>query len=181
MSIRSPANQSIAQPTKYQLIFDRLPEVNFFCQSVVLPGANITPTYFATPFIDQNLPGDKLKYNDFSVSFIIDEDFKSWFSIYEWMVGLTFPESFEQYRNLDQLAKINYGNISATKKLAKPAYSDAILTLTTNKNNPNIRVKFYDVFPVSLSSVNFSYAESAEQVLTGEVSLSFSYFTFDRV
>jgi hypothetical protein len=32
------------------------------------------------------------------VSFIIDEDLLNWRELYDWMVGLTFPERHSQYK-----------------------------------------------------------------------------------
>lgn len=170
-----PTNQSLAQPTKFRLIFDRIPNVTFFCQSVNLPGLGVSPTQQTTPFVDAYIPGDKVSYDPLNISFLVDEDYRSWFDIHDWLRGLAFPENFEQYKQMQ-----NYSRFQQKETKGKPQYSDATLTLYTNQNNPNLRIKFIDCFPESLSGIDFSTQSSAENVLTATASFRYSYFTYER-
>lgn len=176
-----PQNLSLAQSTKFKLSFTRLPYVTYFCSSVNIPGISSTPTQQATPFSDLPVPGDKIVYDTLDISFLIDEDYRSWFTIHDWVRGFTFPTSFEEYRNLG----LNNTSYPQNKAIAlsseNPQYSDAILTIYTNKNNPNIRIKFRDCFPVSLSSVKFSAQENADVILNGDASFKFAYYDIERV
>ena len=63
----------------------------------------------------------------------------------------------------------------------QPQYSDATLTIYTNKNNPNFRVKMVDVFPTSLSSVLFNASDTAENIVTADATFRFSYYNYERL
>jgi len=78
-------------------------------------------------------------------------------------------------RRLDRAAnfRANYNN--------KPQYSSAILSLYTNKNNSNFRVKFIDLFPTSLSTILFSSQDSAENIVTADATFRFSYYDYERI
>lgn len=179
----SPENQSLAIANKYRLSFNRIPEVTFFCQSINIPGVSMSPTQFATPFTDLPIPGDKIQFDELTVRFLVDEDYKSWQSLYDWIVAMTFPENFEQYRNLSKLKRdaIVPGLRSDVLLDQLPQYSDAILTVNTNKNNANIRFKFKDLFPISLGAIELSEEFSVESVIVCEAAFRYSYFTLERL
>ena len=178
-----PENQSLALGNKYRLAFNRIPEVTFFCQSVNIPGVSMTPTQFATPFTDLPLPGDKIQYDEFRISFLVDEDYKSWQSLYDWITAMTFPENFGQYRNLSQLKRNAISlNLPSSELLDQlPQYSDAILTINTNKNNPNIRFKFKDLFPISVGAIDLSEEFTPENTMICDALFRYSYFTLERL
>lgn len=177
MSISTqPLNQSLAQPTKFRLSFSRLPHVTFFCQAVNLPGLTLTEVPRNTPFVDLYVPGEKLVYDQLNISFLVDEDYRSWFSVHDWIQALTFPEDFTQYLGMKTLN--HQAKFSTNDKMSQ--YSDAALTIYTNQNNPNIRIKFVELFPTTLSSIQFNSQDSADNILMAEASFRFSYFTVER-
>ena len=175
-----PLNQSLAQSTKFTLIFSRLPYVTFFCSAVNLPGVSAGNTLQNTPFSDLPVPGDKIEYEPLDISFLVDEDYRSWFTVHDWIRGITFPTSFEEYKNL-KLLQPTSAQSALAQNAEKPQYSDAILTLYTNKNNPNIRVKFKDCFPISLSSIRYSTQDNADVIITGDATFKFAYYDVERV
>jgi hypothetical protein len=63
----------------------------------------------------------------------------------------------------------------------KPQYSDAILSVFTNKNNPNFRVKFVDLFPVSVSTILFNSMDSAENIAVADATFRFAYYEYERI
>ena len=137
LAFLQPANQNPAQGTKFRLNFDRLPYLTFFCMSVNLPGVSSQNTVQPTPFSDLPIPGDKIIYEELSISFLVDEDYRSWLSVHDWIRGVTFPTTFDEYKNLSKLQRTTaISQLSGMSE--RPQYSDAILTIYTNKNNPNI-------------------------------------------
>jgi hypothetical protein len=121
-----------------------------------------------------DIAGDKAKFEPLVISFIIDENYLTWLSVYDWIVGLTFPEDFAQYRNLPYL---NKSSLPTSAGKTFPQYSDATLTINTNKNNPNIKFKFVNAFPYSLSSVDLTYTQGPEEVLVAHAAFAYNYFT----
>ena len=66
----------------------------------------------------------------------------------------------------------------ATKSLE--SYSDATLTVLSSLNNPILRVKFYNLFPISLSDIMFDSAQSADDIITADATFIFDYFDFEK-
>ena len=173
-----PENQNLLQSTKFQLNFDRLPYLTFFCTSANIPGVSIQSLTQPTPFINLTLPGNKLTYESLEVSFLVDEDFMSWRGIHDWIRGLAFPTGFDEYSKLIQQRRTQVPlAVSAPQKLQ---YSDAFLTVYTNKNNPNFRVHIKDCFPITLSSIMFNTENSADTIVTASATFKFNYYEFEK-
>lgn len=186
-----PANQSLAQATKFRLTFERLPELTFFCIGANIPGLSFSTSLQPTPFSDAHVPGDKIQYEDLVISFLIDEDYKSWTSIHDWIRSATFPKTYQEYReakinqppNLQKtrLREINGVNDRASVTMGKPQYSDAALTVYTNKNNPNVRFKIFDCFPYELDGIDLDTQVDAHKIITGTAKFKFWGYDIDRL
>lgn len=165
-----PTNTSLLQPTKFQFTFARMPNLTYFCQNISLPGAGLSEIVRNTPFVDIYSPGEKLIYEPLDLTFLVDEDLRTWLELYDWMVGLTFPEKFDQYRRMLK-EKSDFGGIR----------SDAILTILSNKNQPNIRVNFKGCFPTSVSALPFDATSDASQTMLSSATIRYDYFSVDII
>lgn len=173
MSIEStltkiPDNTSILQTTKYTFIIPDLPFARYFCQTVNLPGVSTSAVTVPTPFSETYRHGDKLVYEEFSINAIVDEDLRVWEETYNWLTSITFPERFSQYRKRNNAQK-------------SEIYYDGLLTINTNANIPNIRVKFFNCHPVTLGSIQFSTAENAQTIPTADVTFRYDRFVIERI
>jgi hypothetical protein len=162
-----PENTSILQPTKFTFIIPELPFARYFCQTVSLPGVSTSAVEVPTPFASTYRHGDKLQYEPFSINAIVDEDLKVWEETYKWIVSLTKPTDFNQY-----------GKYNGRER---PLYFDGVLTINTNSNLPNIRIKFKDCHPTSLGAINFNTAENAETIPTADITFRYDYFEIIRL
>ena len=177
---RNPSNTNLKQSTKFKLNFDRLPGMTYFCQSANFPGVSVSEIVRSTPFVDLYIAGEKLVYDTFNVTFLVDEEMRDWTEIHDWLRGMAFPTDFKEYMNLSRQS--NQGYTRSTFGIKDNAtYSSATLTLYSNKNNPNFRIKFVDMFPISLSTVIFNTQDSAENIITADASFRFSYYDYDRL
>jgi len=175
---RAPTNKDLLQSTKFRVTFDRLPATTYFCQTANFPGVSLTEIPRQTPFVDLYIPGEKIVYDTFNITFLVDEDLRAWSDIHDWIRAITFPTDFKEYMDLQRLDR---GPLFRKEYNNKPQYSNAILTLYTNKNNANFRIKFIDLFPTSLSTILFSSQDSAENVVTADATFRFSYYEYERV
>lgn len=175
---RNPVNKDILQSTKFRLNFARLPGVTYFCQTANLPGIPLTEVVRATPFVDLYVPGEKLIYDTFNVTFLINEDLSSWEKLHDWLRAMTFPHDFNEYRNLPRLSED--AGFRAQNK-GQPQYTDASLTIYTNKNNPQIRISYKDLFPTSLGGIQFSALDSAENIITADAVFRYSYYNIEKL
>lgn len=169
----TPVNPNILHPNKFQVSFAALPTVTYWAQSVNIPGINLGEVPRPTPFIDLWSPGEKLNMNPFSMTFTVDEDLTGWQEIFNWMVGTTFPENFNQYKNLDR--RIGAGLTTM------PQFSDAMLIIHDSKQNPKIRVSFYNCFPTSLSDILLSSTSDPESLITADVTFRFEFYKFTKI
>ena len=106
----------------------------------------------------------------------MDEELTAWKEIHDWIRAMTFPENFEEYRNL--------GNLNAytrQQRSERPQYSDATISLLTSSNNPNLRFKFYDVFPTTLSTFIMSSTDSPDTIMTADATFRYSYYDIEKV
>jgi hypothetical protein len=169
LSVRQPENTSFLQSTKFALTFRRIPNLVYFLQAVNLPGVSTGEALQPTPFVDLYRPGDKIVYDTLNVTFLVDEDMRSWFELHDWIRGLTFPKSFDEYNRLKK-ENSDFGKI----------YSDATLSITRNSNLPNIRLRFADCFPTNLSTIQFNAMDSADMTLIADATFRFQYYEVER-
>ncbi len=105
---RTPTNTDLLQSTKFRVTFDRLPGATYYCQSANLPGVSLTEIVRSTPFIDLFVPGEKMIYDTFNITFLVDEDLRAWTELHDWIRGITFPTDFKEYVDLARQAKAPY-------------------------------------------------------------------------
>ena len=123
---RNPSNPNPLQPNKFLLTFGRVPNMQYFCQNVTVPGLSLSEAVITNPFVDIYSPGEKAIYDLLNVTFIIDEELKGWLEIHDWIRAMTFPVEFKEYRNLSKLNKkvIEWDATEFTYKGKTYAYRD---------------------------------------------------------
>jgi hypothetical protein len=168
---RTPQNTNYLQASKFILSFDRIPTVQYFCQQANLPGVSMGKAPINTPLLDIYSPGNKLNYNLLDITFTINEGATDWQELYNWFLSMATPTGLEERT---RLSNIQSNRISGSK-----AFSDATLTILSALNNPIIRVKFINTFPVSLSDLQFDTKSSADDTITATASFNYDYFTFE--
>lgn len=162
-----PNNKSLLQSTKYSFVIPDMPFLRYFCTDILLPEVRTSAPIVHSPFANTHRHGDKLEYGKVLIKTLIDEDMRVWEETYRWLQALTKPTQFPEYvTNLG-------GRLSA--------YHDAVLTINTNSNIPNIRLKFFSCHPESLSGINFSTMVSADTAITCDVVFRFDYFEIERL
>ena len=165
-------NTDLLQSAKYIFSIPRLTSTQFFCQSVNVPGVSMGTKEQPTPFMDLNIPGDKLNYEELRIEFLLDEELYSWITIHDWIRGITFPTDFDEYKNLKHLSR--YSEISTF-----PQYADAELTTLSAFNQPKIKFKFIELFPLSVSGFDMDIRVGSEKTMTA--SATFKYKRYDII
>jgi hypothetical protein len=169
---RAPQNTNYLQPTKFLLTFDRIPTVQYFCQSVNIPGINLGQAPLNFPGLDVFAPGNKVTYNPLNVSFTVDEKLASWQELHAWFRSIASPEGTDERNRLTSIQ-----NQYKSQKLK--SYSDATLTIMSALNNPILRVRFFNTFPIVLSDIIFDTKGSADDIITCDANFMFDYYNFE--
>jgi hypothetical protein len=162
-----PENSSILQSTKYTLLFPTMPFLRYFSQTATIPSVSTSGIAVSTPFSDTFRHGTTLRFEDFTINAIVDEDLRVWEETYNWIKSLTRPSDFNQYaryRNAENML-----------------YHDAILTVNTNANNPNIRFKFFNCHPTSIGAIAFNTADTADSIPTVDITIRYDYYEIERL
>ena len=165
-------NRNYLSPVGFKFTLAKEPKVSFFCTSSKIPEISLQTETQNTYLKDIDVPGDKLTYADLYLKFLVDEDLVNYMAIHNWLTGLGFPESAQDYRDL----LTNQSDL--TQRLdPKKAFSDGSLYILDSNYNTNAIVKFKDLFPVSLTSLNFDSTQTDVQYFTAEA--TFKYTVYD--
>jgi len=171
---RNPSNPNFLHPNKFTLSFGRLPNMQYFCQGVSVPGISLSEVPQNTPFVDVYVPGEKAIYDLMNVTFYVDEELKAWLEIHDWIRAMTFPTEFEEYQRLGRLS-------NKIANPSRPQYSDATLTLYSSSNNPLYRFVFKDCFPTTLSTFVMSGSDSPDTIMTADCTFRFAYYNIEKL
>ncbi len=168
-----PVDQNLLQSSTFRMSFTRLPYLQFFLQEANLPGISTRPPIQPTMFVNVPLAANKMTYEYLSLTFAVDEGLWSWTSVQDWLYGIAIPENFQTYKNLSMQQRLQM-------KVEKPQFSDGILTILSNKNNPLLTVHFTDLFPVSLSGLQFNTKVDASTIITATAQFGFAHYDVNR-
>lgn len=160
-------------PTGFKFFLDKIPNVSYFCQAASLPGITAGQAILPNPLRDIAVAGDKAQFNELRIRFIIDEELKNWLEIYNWIVGLTYPEDTEQYRNL-----YKSGNGMST---FGGLYSDGSLFILSSHKNVQYKVDFTNLFPVILTDIDMDSSLGDIDAITADVSFQYTTYNIERL
>ena len=173
---RQPQNTNLLQTTKFILTLPRITNTQYFCQDTILPGVSLAVISRVTPVVDLWSAGSKLSYNEFAVTFLVDEDLRAWTDIHDWMRGLSGGVD----DNGDEWLRANR-KLAANPENPLQQYSDGILTIYSALNNPKIRIKYANMFPTELSDIRFDSTQGADTILTATAKFRFDFFNIERL
>ena len=182
---RQPTKLDYTSPTQFRFLINQLPKVQYFTVSANVPGITLGDATYATPLKDIPLPGEKLTYDDLNITFIVDENLENYIEIHNWLASLGFPKNREQFKthrsatsNLPKATVGTSGDIGDVKPITSdsPMFSDSVLTVLSNKNNPVVECRFEDCFTTSLSSLDYSQNQTDVEYLTAEVTFKYKIY-----
>ncbi len=173
---RNPSNPNMLQPNKFTLNLSRAPNLQYFCQTITLPGLSTSEIPVQNPFVELYAPGEKAIYDTLNVTFLVDAEMTAWLEIHDWLRALTFPTDYEEYRNLGLLNKFT---TAANSK--KPQYTDGAVTILSAANKPYFKINFIDMFPISLGGFMMSATDTPETIITSDATFRFTYFNVEKL
>ena len=182
---RQPDQLDYASPTQFRFGIHQLPKVEFFTVSANLPGVSVPTTTLATPFTDISIMGEKTEFENLSISFIVDEYLENYITLHNWLTGIGFPKSRSQFSTFRDVTSdtpdsqkgvsTDIGDVKQSTP-DKSMYSDAFLMILSNKNNPIVEVNFHNVYPISLSALDFSQAATDVEYMTASAEFAYQIY-----
>jgi len=161
-------NRNFLSPAGFKFNIAKEPKVSFFCNSARIPEITLGTALQTTYLKDIDIPGEKLSYGDLTIRFLVDENLENYMAVHNWLTGLGFPETTEQYRDFitDNTGLLNQ----------KEAFSDGTLRVLNSNFKDAAVVKFKDMFPYSLSSLDFDATLTDIQYFTAEASFKYTVY-----
>ena len=186
---RQPTKFDYASPIQFRFKMTKLPKVEFFVQTANIPGISLGSTTQDTPLKDIAGAGDKVNYQSLDISFLVDENLNNYKELHDWILGLGFPQSHDQFKTLQGTSADRFPGTTASTaatgtSIKQPLdeggiYSDATLTVLNSKNIAKTEIRFQNVYPISLGSLSYDIKASDVDYL--QVSASFNYMYYDIV
>lgn len=156
----------------FRFSIKRLPNVNYFCQSVSIPSVSIGAIESPTPFAFIPRPGDRITYDPLVIRFRVDQNLVNYFEIQSWIEGLGHPESLQQTTDLSKKIR-NEASFLRPIGSTSTFVSDGVLSILTSNKNVNKNIFFYDLFPINLTELTFDTTNTTLEYL--EASVTFRY------
>lgn len=160
-------NRNFLSPVGFKFTLSKEPKASFFCNSARIPEINLGTAVQPSYLKDLDVPGDKLTYGDFSLRFLVDENMENYMTIHNWLTGLGYPETTQDFKDL-----ITENAIQDPKK----QFSDGSLHILNSNYRDVAIVKFKDLFPTSLSSLEFESSDTDINYFTAEVSFRYTVY-----
>lgn len=167
-------NRNFLSPVGFLFGLSKYPKVSFFCNSARIPEINY-PSLEQPSYLKQiPVPATVLNYGQLNLKFLVDEDMTNYSIIHNWLIGMGFPKSAEQF------AKFSEAGVNDVERQGKvdvrKHFSDGTLTILNSNYNPSAKVKFIDLHPVSLSSLEFDSTNTDIQYFTAEVVFDYTLY-----
>ena len=165
-------NRNFLSPTGFKFTLNRAPKVAFFSNSANIPSLDLGVANQPTYLKDIDTPGDKIVFGDLTLRFLVDEDLKNYMEIQNWIRGLGYPDSLQEIYDLQSDPK----RIETIDSKLMDIYSDGTLTVLGSSYNPNFMIKFKDLFPYSLSTLDFDATQTDQEYFTSDVSFKYTIY-----
>ena len=171
---RQPDNFDYASASQFKATLSNFPLSEYFCTALTLPGLTLGVAPRTTSLATIPMVGDTLAFDDFSMTFLVEEQLTNYREIFNWMINIGFPKSHAQYKAQARADDTNRGGELVL-------YSDIQITILSNKNNPIVRTTIYEAFPTNLSGLEYSAQSADTDWLTATVTFAYAYYEFAEV
>ena len=161
-------NRNFLSPIGFLFLLDKARKVSFLCQKAEIPTVELGQVEIPTRGMVPIPVEGNMRYSEFSMEFIVDEDLRNYMQIHNWMRALGTPQEFKERRVwIDKYAD---------SPSEDPRFSDATLQVLNNNNIANFDVVFKDMFPVSLSSLPFDVTGGDNDYFTSTATFRYTLY-----
>ena len=165
-------NRNFLAPTGFKFSLKRSPGVAFFCNQANIPSLDLGIATQPSYLKDIDVPGDKIQFGDLTLRFLVDEDLVNYMEIQNWIRGLGYPETLQEFDKLEKEAVLP-GNFGRT---GDNIYSDGTLQILSSNLVAKFNVNFKDMFPYSLSTITFDATDTDIEYFTADVSFKYTIY-----
>ena len=143
-----PDNLNLAKNTRAKLFIQRCPNTNFFCSSFTIPDMSIQPVEISnSSYKVLNEPGEQFLISALNFNLLLDESMESYVELLRW------------FRYV-----VTNGDV-------RESYSNAIAVIFNSEQKPVLRIKFYNLFPMTIGELAFNTSE--DEIINLPIVMSF--------
>ena len=171
---RQPDTFDYAQSSQFLVTLGNFPMVQYFCTTLTLPGVSVGR--FDRPTSLANLPmvGDLMTFDDFTMTFLVDENLSNYQEIFNWIVNIGAPSDHAQFNKTERTDGLNM-------KGDRNLYSEIQISILSSKNNPVVKFTMFEAFPTTISELEYTQTDTDLAYVTCNVSFAFTLYTIEAV
>ena len=161
-------NRNFLSGIGFKFNLGKFPKVDFFCNTARIPEITLDTTTQPSYLKNIDVPGEKISYGDLTIQFLVDENMENYKIVHDWITGLGFPETAQQF--------IDKTTDRDGVRDMKEQFADGTLRILNSNFNEVAKVKFLDMFPVSLSSLDFDATSTDVNYFTAQASFKYTVY-----
>ena len=150
------ANKNFLSPVGFTFKIDQTNFANleYFCTQVTFPGISLAEVQVPYRGVNLAQTGDRMVFDDLAIRFNITENMENYLELFDWMHNIINKSDAEDYKY------------------------DASLLIMSSHNNLVKTIKFQEIFPTALSTVEFNSQALDVEYLQADVSFRYTLFEF---
>ena len=161
-------NRNFLSPIGFLFVLDKAKKVSFLCQKADIPTMTLGEVNIPTRGLVPIPVEGNMRYSELTIDFLVDENLENYMEIHNWIYGIGYPKSVQQFKDFVD----DRGDVDNMKQ-----FSDGTLAILNSNYNPTIYVRFTDMFPISLSALEFTASENDYTYFTATV--TFKYLLYE--
>ncbi len=105
----------------------------------------------------------------FLVRFLVDENLENYVTVHNWLTGLGFPETPDEFKSQT--------TDDDGMRDMKEQFSDGSMQILNSNYRTTATIKFRDLFPTGLTSLEFDATETDINYFTAEATFKYTLYT----
>ncbi len=166
---RQIENRNFLAPVGFEFTLGNYPKVSFLCNSARIPEISLGTIEQPSYLKGIDVPGEQLSYGDLTLRFLVDENLENYVTVHNWLTGLGFPETPEEFKK----QTTDDDGIRDMKE----QFSDGSMQILNSNYRTTATIKFRDLFPTGLTSLEFDATETDINYFTAEATFRYTLYT----
>lgn len=160
-----PETNNYLANNRFHFFLRRCPNLTYYCQRANIPtiAFGVSSQSNPTGIAPIKRPGTTYSLDDMTIGFVVDENMKNWLEIFNWMKSIGIYTS--DYEILKEEDKV----------------SDAFMVITNSAYLPILTVKFYNIFPVLLSGIDFDSTLIDVDPVLANATFAFTHYEINSI
>lgn len=165
---KRPDNLNFLQQVGFKFQLPRAPHFNYFIQKVQFPGVQLPNPVLQTPFVNTPMPGDQMSFDRLKITFKMDENFRGYFEILDWIWHLSKPEDFDDSFEIYKRPPADVEGV----------FNNGTLVMLDSDMLPFLEITFWDMLPRRLSGFTLESDTNDIQYVTAEVEFDYRVYRY---